>query len=149
MKKFKFSLDKVLVHRNIQVDLAKKEFMDAENILDAEIKKLENMKDQKQTALNQRTEAVQGSSSWANSVDQINIYLSGQDLRIKKQNERLLDCRKVVESRREILQEALTAAKMIERLREKKKVQYFREVSINEQKEIDELSVIRFSKMEN
>ena len=149
MKKFKFSLDKVLVHRNIQVDLAKKEFMDAENILDAEIKKLEDMKDRKQTALNQRTEAVQGSLSWANSVDQINNFLSGQDLRIKKQNERLLDCRKVVESRREILQEALTAAKMIERLREKKKVQYFREVSINEQKEIDELSVIRFSKMEN
>lgn len=149
MKKFKFSLDKVLVHRNIQVDIAKKEFMDAENILDAEIRNLQNMQDQKQAALNQRTEAVQRSSSWANSVDQINIFLGGQDLRIKKQNERLLDCRKVVESRREILQEALTAAKMIERLREKKKVQYFREVSMNEQKEIDELSVIRFSKMEN
>ena len=149
MKKFKFSLDKVLAHRQIQVDLAQKEFLDAENLLDIEIQNLKNMLTQKESALSQRTQAVQGSMSWANSVDQINIFLNGQDLRIKKQNERLLDCRKVVESRREILQEALTAAKMIERLREKKKVQYFREVLINEQKEIDELSVIRFSKTEN
>lgn len=149
MKKFKFSLDKVLTHRQIQVDLAKKEFIDAENLLDNELKNLQNMLNQKQSALNQRTLAIQGSMSWANSVDQINIFLTGQDLRIKKQNERLLECRKVVESKREILQEALTAAKMIERLREKKKVQYFQEVLKNEQKEIDELSVIRFSKTEN
>ncbi len=149
MKKFKFSLDKVLTHRQIQVDLAKKEFIDAENFLDSELKNLQTMLNQKQSALNQRTLAVQGSMSWANSVDQINIFLTGQDLRIKKQNERLLECRKVVESKREILQEALTAAKMIDRLREKKKVQYFQEVLKNEQKEIDELSVIRFSKTEN
>ncbi len=149
MKKFKFSLSKVLVHRRILVDLAKKEFMDAENILDVETTNLQNMMKQKTDALNQRSETVQGSMSWANSVDQINMYLSGQDLRIKKQNERLLECKKVVEARREILQEALTAAKMIERLQEKKKAQYFQEVLKNEQKEIDELSVIRFSKTEN
>ncbi len=149
MKKFKFSLDKVLVHRKIQVDLAQKDFLEAEHALDIEIKNLENMQQQKENALVQRTVAVQGSASWANEVNQINVYLSGQDLRIRKQNERLLELRKVVESRREILQEALTAAKMIERLREKKKQQYFSEVLKDEQKEIDELSVIRFSRTEN
>ena len=149
MKKFKFSLDKVLVQREIQVDIAQKEFLDAERELDQEIQKLNQMISMKESALLQRSEAVQGSTSWANSVEQINTFLTGQDFRIKKQSERLLVLKKVVESRREILQDALTAAKMIERLREKKKAQYYREVLNNEQKEIDELSVIRFSKTEN
>lgn len=149
MKKFKFSLDKVLVQREIQVDIAQKEFLDAERELDQEIQKLNQMISMKESALLQRSETVQGSTSWANSVEQINTFLTGQDFRIKKQNERLLAFKKVVESRREILQDALTAAKMIERLREKKKAQYYREVLNNEQKEIDELSVIRFSKTEN
>ncbi len=149
MKKFKFSLDKVLVHRKIQVDLAQKDFLEAERALDLEVTNLKDMIQKKEDALVQRTGAVQGLASWANEVNQINVYLSGQDLRIRKQNERLLELRKVVESRREILQEALTAAKMIERLREKKKQQYFSEVLKDEQKEIDELSVIRFSRTEN
>ncbi len=149
MKKFKFSLDKVLTHRKIQVDVAQKEFLEAERTLSMEIENLEKMITQKNEALIQRSETVQGSTTWSNHVEQINSYLSGQDLRIIKQNERLLDFRKVVESRREILQEALTAAKMIERLREKKKQHYFSEVLKDEQKEIDELSVIRFSRTEN
>ena len=149
MKKFKFSLDKVLVHRKIQIDIAQKDFLEAEHMLDVENQNLENMIQKKEDALVQRTGVVQSSVTWANEVNQINVYLTGQDLRIRKQNERLLELRKVVESRREILQEALTAAKMIERLREKKKQQYFSEVLKEEQKEIDELSVIRFSRTEN
>ncbi len=149
MKKFKFSLDKVLVHRKILVDIAQKDFLEAERTLETEFKNLESMIQNKKDALGQRSGAIQGSATWANEVNQINVYLSGQDLRITKQNERLLELRKVVESRREILQEALTAAKMIERLREKKKQQYFSEVLKEEQKEIDELSVIRFSRTEN
>jgi len=149
VKKFKFSLDKVLLQREIQVDLAQKEFAEAGRIFDQEEKKLEEMKSQKEAAFLQRQEIVQGSTSWTSSVEQINNFLQGQDLRIKKQNERLLEAIKVVESRREILQQAQTEAKMIERLRENKKRAYFKEVSLKEQQEIDELTVIRFGRVDN
>ena len=148
MKKFKFSLDKVLRQKHIQVDIRQKEFAEASRALDAEIEKLNHYIQQKEGALTQRFQAVGGLATWSASVEQINIFLTGQDLRIKKQNESLQEFRNIVESRREILQQALTEAKMIEKLKEKKKVEFFKEVAQKEQEEIDELSVIRFSRIE-
>ena len=136
MKKFKFSLDKVLRQREIQVDLCKKEFIDAEKLLDVEIEKLNQFTAQKEQAIAHRYETVNSSTSWSASVEQINLYLTGQDLRIKNQTERLIQFRNMVESRREILQQALTEAKMIEKLKEKKKSEFFKEVFKKEQQEI-------------
>jgi flagellar FliJ protein len=145
MKKFSFSLDKVLRHRHIQADLAQKDFIDAQNNLNDEIAKLENMKDLKEAALEQRRQTVQQSQSWSATVEQINTYLAGQDVRIRNQTERLTEFENIVESRRQILQEALTAAKIIEKLREKKKEEFMKEVANYEQQEMDELSVMRFA----
>ncbi len=149
MKKFKFSLDKVLRQRIIHVDLCKKEFSDAEKLLDVEIQKLIDMTEQKKNAISYRHETVSSSTSWSASVEQINLFLTGQDLRINKQNERLIEFRNLVEARREILQQALTEAKMIEKLKDKKKSEFYKEVLKKEQQELDELSVVRFSRNEN
>lgn len=148
MKKFKFSLDKVLMQKEIKVELAQKDFAEAVAAMDEVGQKLQHMIAQKDSAFKQRHETVQGSTSWGNAVDQINVFLVGQDLRIKQQHERLSESKKVVESRREILQQALTEAKMIERLREKKKEEYFQEAALKEQQEVDEISVLRFPRVE-
>lgn len=149
MKKFKFSLDRVLRQKNIQVDIRQKEFAEAELALEKEIEKLNHFIGQKESAIAQRYQAVSSSATWSASVELINMFLTGQDLRIKKQNESLQEFRNIVESRREILQQALTEAKMIEKLKEKKKATFFKEVLQKEQQEMDELSVIRFSRNEN
>ncbi len=148
MKKFKFSLDRVLRQRHIQVDIRQREFIEAEKLLDTEVEKLNHFKQQKEQALKQRFTEVKDTTFWSASVEQINLFLTGQDLRITKQNERLLEFKNIVESRREILQRALTEAKMIEKLKEKKKTEFFKEVAKKEQEEMDELSVIRFSRIE-
>lgn len=148
MKKFNFSLDKVLRHRHIQADLAQKDFQEAQRNHSDEVAVLDNMKDLKEAAKRQRTQVVETTQSWSASVEQINQYLTGQDVRIQKQNERLLELIKVVEAKRQILQEALTAAKIIEKLREAKKEQFFKEVAVAEQQEMDEMSVMRFTKTE-
>ena len=148
MKKFKFSLDKVLRQREIQVDLSKKEFIDAEKLLDDEIQKLNEFTTQKEQAIAHRYETVNSTTSWSASVEQINLFLTGQDLRIKNQTERLIEFKNLVEARREILQHALTEAKMIEKLKEKKKSEFFKEVLKKEQQEMDELSVVRFTRKE-
>lgn len=148
MKKFSFSLDKVLKHRRMQADLAQKDFLEAQRNLETEKNILENMISQKEQALATRYQTVQETQSWAANVEQINLYLTGQDLRIANQNKRIVSFEKLVEVKRQILQEALTAAKVIEKLKEKKKAEFFQEVARAEQQEMDELSVMRFAKAE-
>jgi flagellar FliJ protein len=148
MKKFSFSLDKVLKHRKMQADLAQKDFLEAQRNYDFEDDQLAQMVAAKEAAKQQRVDVVQQTQSWSAQVEQINLYLTGQDVRIKKQNERLLELKKVVEEKRQILQEALTAAKIIEKLREAKKAEFLQEVAKADQAETDEMSVLRFARTE-
>ncbi len=147
--KFKFSLEKVLKHRTILVDLAKKDFLEAQAYQNAEITRLEQMQELKQSTLQSRSQQIQSSQAWTNSVDQINQFLTGHDLRIKQQNLRLIEIEKLVESRREILRQALIEVKIMEKLKEKKKVEFLSEEAKKDQAELDELSVLRFSRIEN
>lgn len=137
-------MQKVLDHRQLKMDLARKDYLEAVAFLQDEQKKLQEMIDTKNRSLAERSQLVQGSGAWQASVDQINHYLAGQDLRIVQQNERLLKIEKVVESRREILKDALTEVKILERLKEKKKADFLQEVRQNEAKELDEISSTRF-----
>lgn len=147
--KFKFNLEKVLKHRNILSDLAQRDFLEALSILNNEIKKLESMKQMKTDSLKQRSETVQGSQTWAASVEQINQFLTGQDLRIKIQNQRLHEMEKGVEDLREILRKSMIEVKIIEKLKEKKFEEFKANENRKEQNEMDELSVLRFSRIES
>ena len=149
MKKFKFGLAKVLVQRQIIADLAQREFANAKAQLDAEIAELNNLIDVKRRSLEQRTTIIQKNSDWVNEVAQINNFVMGQDQRIKNQNLRLQESENLVESRREILRQSVSEVKILERLEEKQKQAYMSKVAKAEQAELDELSVIRFSRVEN
>lgn len=142
--KFKFSLEKVLNHRKIQMDLVRKDYLEAVTFQQEEKNKLQEMIDLKTSSLAERASLVGGSGHWQFQVEQLNFFLEGHDLRIAQQNERLLKIEKVVESRREILKDALTEVKIMERLKEKKKADFMQEARNIEQKELDEISTIRF-----
>jgi flagellar export protein FliJ len=149
LKKFKFKLEKVLVHRQILADLAQKSFADAQALLAKETADLNAMVEARTAALEQRTKSVETTTDWANSVAQINQYVTGQDLRIKNQTEVITKIENLVEARREILREAVSEVKILERLEEKQKLAYMAEAAKVEQAELDELSVIRFSRIES
>lgn len=149
MKKFKFNLAKVLVQRQIAADLAQKSFSDAQMAHDIEIAKLNEMIGVKNRSLEERAAMIQKSTDWVNSVAQINNFINGQDLRIKNQNLRLQESGNLVESRREILREKISEVKILERLEEKQKQAHINESAKVEQAELDELSVLRFSRNES
>ncbi len=142
--KYKFPMQKVLDHRHIKMDLARKDYLEAQAFLVEEQNKLQEMLDIKTRSLAQRSSLVGSSSGWQEQVNQINGFLIGQDLRIANQNERLLKIEKVVESRREILKDALIEVKIMERLKEKKKADFLQDVRDKEAKELDEISSTRF-----
>jgi flagellar protein FliJ len=146
--KFKFSLEKVLNHRHLQVDLAKRDFIQAQNNLSAAEKIRDAMVLEKEKNIAHRSEIVRTQTQWQDQVQQINLYLSGQDLRIARQNESLKKLEKEVESYREILLKAQTEAKMMERLKEKKKEEFMKAFYDNESKELDEIATLRYARIE-
>ena len=149
MKKFKFSLEKVLIHRQINVDLAQKDFSDAVTERNLEQKKLNDMIYLKNKSLEERTQIVQQTVNWTLAVEQINSFILGQDLRIKNQTLRLKKFENIVESKREILRQSVSEVKILEKLKEKQQQAYLVEVAKAEQDELDELSVLRFSRIDN
>lgn len=149
MKKFKFGLSKVLIQRQIAADIAVKEFSESKAVLDGEIARLNEMISVKTRSLAERAAMIQGSTDWVNSVAQINNFVTGQDLRIKNQNLRLLELEKLVEARREILRQRVSEVKIIEKLEEKQKRAYMENAAKAEQAELDEISVLRYSRNES
>ncbi len=146
--KFKFSLEKVLRHRNLQVDLAQRDYMMAQNNLSAAVEVRDEMIAIKEKNKNHRSALVSANGSWQGEVEQINSFLSGQDLRIARQNESLKMLEKEVESYREILRKALTEAKMMESLKQKKKEEFIKNFNETERKELDEISTLRHARIE-
>lgn len=149
MKKFKFTLEKVLVQRNIIKDTAERSFAEAQQLLNAENDALNALTEAREQSVTQRRILIDTTQDWMTAVDQINQFINGQDLRIKKQHLRIKDAENLVESRREILRQAVSEVKIIERLEEKQKKAYLAEVEKADQAELDELTVLRFSRNEN
>jgi len=145
--KFKFNLEKVLNHRKIKLDIAQKEYMEALSFLNNEKEILNNLVVTKNEAIAERAAIVGQTFDWSLRVNQINDFLKGHDFRIVQQNERLLKIEKLVESRREILKDSLSEVKIMERLKENKRAHFLQEERNKENKELDEISTIRFVRM--
>lgn len=143
--KFKFSLQKVLQHRKVLQDLAQRDF---EEIQSESFKQKELLMDMITSLHEARNEAGQVQSRPANNVPerlkQIHEYTILQDVRILRQKAKVEEIEKLVEEKREILRQKAIDSKMIEKLKERKREQFNHEVRVEEQKEADELSLLRF-----
>lgn len=137
------------MQRQIVADLAQRSLAEAQMQLNAEIDVRDEMVAVKERSLEERAKSVESTTDWANSVAQINQFLTGQDVRIKRQNERIKETENLVEARREILRHAVSEVKILERLEEKEKQSFMKELNKAEQAEADELTVLRFSRNEN
>ena len=143
--KFKFKLDKVLRHRKILEDLAQKDFQEAMAELNKQNEILEQLRQAKADA-RARSYAQQSQTGGQvlESLKQIHDFIVLQDIRIEKQLQKIEECEKVVESRREILRQKAIDTKIIKKLEEKKKQQFTEEQQRLEQKEMDDNSNMRF-----
>ena len=147
--KFNFRMQKVLEHRKVQEDLAKADYQVALAKLNSEIEFLQSLFDQKKKARVKSFE-LELSSEVASSLK--NGILSDssqfqrlQDVRIASQKSVIAEMEKEVESKREILKTKAIEYKIIEKVREKKKQQFVEDTNKAEQKENDEISILRFS----
>ena len=147
--KFKFSLEKVLSHRKIKEDIAKKEFQEIVHSLYLEQELLKTMKELKISARGDAHRRINDGGNQGNHVLQIYDFIKGQDLRIERQTTKVKELEKLVELKQEILRSAAMDVKIKEKLKEKKKNEFLFEMNKQEQKEVDELNVLRFDREVN
>lgn len=143
--KFKFNLQKVLDYRKTKENLAEKEFREAQFLLNEEINKLNSMLNIKHQS-RQRAFNIQheGGNQAPQALQQVHDFVVGQDVRIEKQRAKVKEAEKLVEEKQEILRQISIEYKIMDKLKEKKKNEFKLEVEKIEQKEFDEMSVLRF-----
>lgn len=143
--KFKFPLQKVLDHRIVVQNIAQKDFQDAqaslieqENIFRKMIDDLREAREEAGAlALNAAPDAP---GRWK----QIHEFTVLQDRRIEMQRAKVLEAEKLVEAKREVLRQKAIDSKMMERLKERRRQQFIDEMKAKEQKDVDELNILRF-----
>lgn len=148
--KFKFSLEKVLRHRQILEDLSERDYQEALFVLHAREKELENMISQiaASRASAEKLEVESGPGS-VERVKQIHEFIKLQDIRIERKQIQINEAKNLVEARQEILRQKAMDKKIIERLKEKKRLDHLNEERKNEQKETDEMVSMRFLNSED
>lgn len=147
--KFNFRMQKVLEHRKVQEDLAKTDFQLALARLNSEIEILQSMVDQKKKArvksFELETSSVVPNALQNGILEESSRFQILQDVRIEKQKSVIADWEKEVESKREILKIKAIDYKIIEKVKDKKKQQFVDEENKKEQKENDEISILRYA----
>jgi flagellar FliJ protein len=141
--KFLFRLEKVLQHRKRLEILAQKDFYEADEKKRQAIDVMDEMINEISKA-RQRAFALQthGGKPQRELAD-IDQFIKGQDVRIEIQRSKVKEIEKIVEAKREILQQKAIDYKIMDKLKDKKKNEFLSEVSKIEQKNSDEQSSIR------
>ncbi len=144
MPRFKFPLQKVMQHRKTLEGLAQTQFQLAMSELNLQTQILLAMENLKVEARDQafRQQSEGGKASPA--LVQVFEFLKGQDIRIEKQKIKIKECESRVENLREILRQKAIEYKIIEGLRERQEKVFKTERRKKEQKQVDEMNVMRF-----
>ena len=142
--KFKFPLQKVLEHRKVIENIAQKDFQEAQAISLQHQKTLGSLENQMRHAYDEAFQIQHSKSgSTSESLKQIHDVILGQKLRIQRQKAKIQESEKLVEACREILREKAVDYKIIERLKERRKEDFISQAEKQDQKDMDEISVIR------
>lgn len=146
MPKFKFGLQKVMQHRKTVENISQRNFQEAQAELNHQNEILRQMyqaiDDARKTAFEKQKEGGQTASA----LSQVHDFVKGQDIRIERQKAKIQECLGLVENLREILRKSAMDYKIIEGLRDKKKQDFKKKVSVKEQKLTDDLNLMRFKR---
>jgi len=140
MRRFVFSLQKVLEYRQRLEEQAIRAFAEAQAQLMHEQAVLHKLLIEREECL-RRSHRRQHLSVELLAVEQ--TYLSALEERIEQQRQRVAEAEKVLEEKRQALIEAQRERKTMERLREKQYEEWRQEWLRTEQKALDDLATVR------
>lgn len=148
MRKFKFAFEKLLDHKRTLEDIARREFFEAQRLVDEANRELERMYAQidesRARALKLETEGGEK----ATSLVQIDEFINLQKIRIERHRMKMRELIAEAERRQDLLVEAAKERKTLEKLRERRLEEHAHQAKLAELKEVDELVVTRFKRLE-
>lgn len=141
MKKFEFSLQKILNLRNFEQDQAELELGKA----NAEVARIQN---QLKAVAEKRALISKESQNTSDAAlyTQVSQYFIFLDQRKESLLEELAQAELIAEEKRQIVREAMKKVKALEKLKEKKKLEWKEELEKEEAEELDDLVTSRFEK---
>lgn len=147
--KFKFPLQKVLEHRKILEGMAQKDFQEAVALLNEAQNKYQKMADDMHAAQVRVAALIQDGRGPGPALGQIDEFLRGQKVLLARQGQKIQEIEKLVEAKREILRQSALDYKIIDKMRENKLEAFKHEQGVQEQKDMDEQSILRFKTKES
>ena len=141
--KFKFHLEKVLNHKKILEDQAKKDFGEISRRLREQEKYLENLELDLKTAYQNKYHIQTMGGSIASYLEFFHHYYGAQKKLIENQKAIIAGLQKILEEKRQFLVQAAREHKTFNLLKEKKIIEFKKEVKRREQKRIDDINIMR------
>lgn len=141
MKKFKFSLEKVLSLREFEEKQAQIELGKAQSVVNDLNNQLKYIASEKI-----KTNEARANSSDLSFLMSIENYMNGLEYKKELLLEELAKAQLVLEEKRAIVVEAIKKRKTLEKLKEKQLEAYKKEYNLEEEKILDEISTSKFSK---
>lgn len=142
---FRFSLESILKHRKREEEIAQKEFMEQQTIVETCLRHLEELYLQ----IDRTRELISASVKSGTPEDLHRIrsseeFIEGQKIRIHNERKRARELIRELEERQEILLSRLHERKIMEKLKEKKFEEYKVLMAQMEMREMDDLVNVRW-----
>lgn len=141
--KFKFQLEKVLNHKKILEDQAKKDFGEISKKLREQQQYLANLETDLTSAYQNKFKVQQAGGSIASYLEFFHNYYISQKKMIENQKKIIDGLVKIVEEKRQFLVQAAREHKTFTMLKDKKIIEFKRALNKREQKRIDEMNIMR------
>lgn len=141
--KFKFALEKVLKHKKIIEDQAKKDFGVVARKLHEQEQYLKNLETDLQTAYDNKYQVQKMGGAVASYLEFFHQYYLTQRQMIENQKKIIQGLEKILEEKRQFLVSAAREHKTFIMLKEKKKLEFKKEMNKREQKRIDDMNIMR------
>ncbi len=146
--KFKFKFAPVEKHRKIMMDLARREYLDAQNEVDLKLAQIKAM----YLAIDEARERaehtqVEGGTK-SGELQQIEDFIVGQTIRIERARIEARALMQIAEEKHEILVEKVTDHKAMLKLRERHLETFKHEQKKISQKQADDQTIMRFKARE-
>ncbi len=144
---FKFKLQSVLEYRlNIEEKILN-EFSDLKRDLEEKKKILKTLIDERSRLINDLRD-MQRSMIRPDDIATLVRYVEKLRIKEEEQKKTILQVQEKIESKRQELMEAVKNRKVMENLRDKHEESYYKEMNDLEQKNSDEMSVLKFGRRE-
>lgn len=144
MAKFTYNMQNILDIKYKLEDSAKQEYADARQALFVEEEKLEKLHKRKDSYYQEYQVAISGNLDFR-YIDECGNAIDIMDMMIDEQNGVVKQKSKELEMVRQKLNKVMQERKMHEKLKEKKFEEFKHELSINENKETDEVVSYKFN----